>query len=260
MKLIPPYPRTTHLQGSGRPFAKRGLLDRTPLERLKGLNLVVEEKIDGAHTGILFYEGKVKIISRRNFLRGGPTEGPFQLLKTWTACHFPSFQEVLGERYVMFGEWAFAKHTVFYDLLPHYFLEFDVYDREKQIYLTTPARRSLLESLPVVSVPVLAEGTFEDPSKLPQLVTRSLYKSADWKAVLAQSAWEHTPMVEAETDPSDDAEGLYIKWEEDGQVKARHKWVRPSFLATVLDSGSHWRDRPVIENHLADGVDIYSPT
>lgn len=38
--------------------------------------------------------------------------------------------EVLGRRYVMYGEWMYAKHTIYYDLLPHYYMEFDVLDRE----------------------------------------------------------------------------------------------------------------------------------
>ncbi|MCH9684909.1 MAG: hypothetical protein K0V04_25965, partial [Deltaproteobacteria bacterium] len=46
--------------------------------------------------------------------------------------------------------------------------------------------------------------------------------------------------VRDQTDDSPLAEGLYIKVEEQGQVVARYKWVRASFLTSVADSGGHW--------------------
>ena len=52
-------------------------------------------------------------------------------------------------------------------------------------------------------------------------------------------------------------EGLYIKVEEDGAVVTRYKFIRADFLATVLQSGSHWLDRPIMPNGLREGTDIY---
>ncbi len=57
----------------------------------------------------------------------------------------------------MYGEWLYAKHTVFYDNLPHYFMEFDVLDRLTRAFLSTTARRELLTGLPVMPVPVIEE-------------------------------------------------------------------------------------------------------
>ena len=46
---------------------------------------------------------------------------------------------------------------------------------------------------------------------------------------------------------------------EDGDyVTDRLKYVRGSFLNTILDSESHWADRPIIVNCLADGVDLFA--
>jgi hypothetical protein len=52
-------------------------------------------------------------------------------------------------------------------------------------------------------------------------------------------------------------EGLYIKVEEDGRVIERYKYIRASFLASVLDSGGHWLKRPIVPNQLQDGVDLF---
>jgi hypothetical protein len=158
----------------------------------------------------------------------------------------------------MYGEWLYAKHTIFYDALPHYFLEFDVWDRESTIFLSTPARASLLAGLPVVSVPVIASGTFRT---IDEHVGRSRFKTAHYATRFAnQCEAIGYPLEKAlkETDASVEMEGLYVKWEEDGAVKGRYKFVRPSFLTAVLDSGSHWHDRPVIPNLLAERVDLFA--
>ena len=66
----------------------------------------------------------------------------------------------------------------------------------------------------------------------------------------------HADYVEKQTDPSDLAEGLYIKVEEDGRVVERFKYVRHDFLTTVLDSASHWQSRPILPNRLAPGIKL----
>jgi len=73
---------------------------------------------------------------------------------------------VLGARYIMYGEWMYAKHTVFYDRLPHTFLEFDVYDRKARVFLSTKARRALLTGLPIMPVPVVLRAKCARPSRL----------------------------------------------------------------------------------------------
>jgi hypothetical protein len=42
-------------------------------------------------------------------------------------------------------------------------------------------------------------------------------------------------------------------------VTERYKYVRADFLATVLDAGSHWLDRPIIPNRLEPGSDLFDP-
>ena len=64
----------------------------------------------------------------------------------------------------MYGEWMVAKHTAFYDALPHYFMEFDVLDTETGNFLSTDARRLLLSQCPVHSVKVLETGKFQSRS------------------------------------------------------------------------------------------------
>ena len=254
------YPRTQHIQGSRLQPGDHDL-SAVPFPELLGRQLVVEEKIDGANSAVSFDErGKLLLQSRGHYLTGGPRERHFALLKTWAHTHAGAMQRVLGDRYVMYGEWVYALHTVFYDRLPHYFLEFDVLDRQSEAWLSTERRRSLLAGLPVASVPVLAEGQLASLKRLTHLIGPSSFKTDRWREQLTQAALEsgEDPVrVSARTDPSDAMEGLYIKVEEDGQVLARYKWVRAGFLQAVQQSGGHWLDRPIVPNALASGVSLF---
>jgi len=168
--------------------------------------------------------------------------------------HRDAFYRVLGTRYIMYGEWMYAKHTVFYDALPHYFLEFDILDREIGIFLDTPTRHAMLEKLSVVSVPVLGEGAYQKKEELLKLLGQSRYVTGNQRQNLTDEAVKLKLDAERacqETELSGLMEGLYIKVEEDGQVVDRMKFVRAAFLQCVDFSESHWIDRPIIPNQLA---------
>jgi hypothetical protein len=254
------YPRTRHLEGSRLQPGDEDL-SSVPLGELCGRRVVVEEKVDGGNAGISFDgEGRLYLQSRGHFLDGGARERHFALFKTWASRWQRELFEALGSRFVLYGEWLYAKHTVFYDALPHYFLEFDLLDTETGSFLSTPERRARLAGLPVASVPVLWEGPgerFHDPA---DWVRPSLYTSERWRERLVEVVRElglREERVLAETDRSGLAEGLYVKVEEEGRVLDRYKFIRPSFLQAVVESGSHWLDRPVVPNLLADGVDLF---
>jgi hypothetical protein len=222
---------------------------------------VLAEKVDGANAGISFdAAGHLRLQSRGHFLTGGPRERQFDLFKTWIACHQARLFDALGSRYVLYGEWLYAKHTVFYDALPHYFLAFDLLDTESMCFLATEGRRAIIDDLPVVSVPMLDVRTISTAAEVAALIGPSLFKSAGWRERLAEVAASldlDPATVLRETDPSDLMEGLYIKVEEDGRVVARAKFVRSSFQAAIDQSGGHWQDRPIVPNQLAEGVDLF---
>jgi hypothetical protein len=259
MELIK-YPRTQHIEGSRLQPGDEDL-DSISFRSLIGKAIVIEEKLDGANSGVSFdADGRLYLQSRGHFLDGGPREKHFALLKTWANTHKQALWNALSIRYVMFGEWLYAKHTVFYDRLPHYFMEFDLLDKQKREFLSTDRRRAVLSGLPVASVPVLYQGQARSLSHVTSLVGRSLYKSGNWKERMAESALSRgidADRVAAETDGSDTMEGLYIKTEEDGIVTGRFKYIRLSFLTSVVDSGSHWLERPIVPNQLREGVDIF---
>lgn len=263
MSELRKYPRTQHIRGSRLQPGDEDL-EAVPFSELVGRHLVVEEKLDGSNSAVSFdASGELLLQSRGHYLRGGASERQFALLKTWAVSHQAALRDVLGARYVVYGEWLYAKHTVFYDRLPHYFMEFDVLDREAACFLSTPARRALLDGLPVVPVPVLSAGPLPSLDALTRLIRPALYKSATWLESLraaSVAAGQDPERVLSETDTSQDSEGLYLKWEEGGRVRGRYKFIRTSFFTKVQSQETHWIDRPVVPNGLAEGVDLFAVT
>lgn len=256
--IIRKYPRTPHIQGSRLQPGDEDL-SQHPFSDIAGRHVVLEEKIDGANCAISFtQDGELRLQSRGHFLTGGYRERHYDLLKQWAIVHQDAFYAVLGHRYIMYGEWMYAKHSIYYDSLPHYFMEFDVLDRETGRFLDTPSRHRLLEGLPICSVPVLASGTFQSTSDILQYLGDSHYISADHTDHLREEALKQgqdADRVCRETDASRIMEGIYIKVEENGEVVLRMKYVRASFLQTTEVSQINWLDRPIIHNGITRSLE-----
>lgn len=260
MLSIHKYPRTHHIEGSRlRPGDED--LDAVPFDAIAGRHLVVEEKMDGANCGISFGSaGELLLQSRGHYLTGGAREKHFTLFKQWATVHTAGLYERLGTRYVLYGEWLYAKHTIFYDALPHYLMEFDILDTHTDQFLSTPRRAELLEGLPVVSVRVLSEGRMKRIKELANLLGPSAFITPRHLQRLREVCNRHNldpERVLRETGPSRDMEGLYIKVEEDGVVTGRYKYVRASFLTAVLAAEGHWLNRPIVPNLLREDVDMF---
>lgn len=258
--FIVKFPPTRHIEGSRHQMGDSP--DDVKIAEIADDHSVSEEKIDGANAAVSFdRDATLYLQSRGHFLSGGGRERHFSLFKTWANTHSSRFYDALGSRYRMYGEWVFAKHTIYYDALTAYFFEFDVLDTQTGDFLSTDARREILYGLPVVPVPVLSRKPIKSKKDIEQLVRPSLLRTANWRDSLAQQAvfsGSRIDMVMKQTDKSELSEGIYIKIEEGDRVKNRLKYVRGDFLQTITDSDSHWHSRPIIQNQLAAGIDIFS--
>ena len=252
------YPRTPHLEGSRLQPGDEDL-SQVPFDAIRGRHLVIEEKCDGANTAVSFGPGcELLLQSRGHYLTGGYRERHYNLMKQWAGARRDALYALLGARYIMYGEWMYAKHTVYYDRLPHYFLEFDILDRETGVFLDTPTRRAMLRGAPVASVPVLAEGSFRTREQVLALLGPSAYVSGNLRQSLAETAEKLGLDPEkacAGTDLSGMMEGLYIKVEEDGRVADRVKYVRAQFVQCMDAPETRWIDRPIIPNRLTGSVE-----
>ncbi|MBQ3079979.1 MAG: RNA ligase family protein [Clostridia bacterium] len=252
------YPRTPHIEGSRLQIGDEDL-SQVPFSEIKDKHIVIEEKIDGANTALSFDgDGNLLLQSRGHYLTGGFRERHYNLFKQWAGVHRDAFYKRLSERYIMYGEWMYAKHSIYYDALPDYFMEFDVLDRETGEFLDTKRRHEILSGLPVSHVPVLSEGRFQRMEDVLKFLGNSRFITENHIENLrtaAEREGQDAEKVLRETDMSMTMEGLYIKAEEDGEVKSRVKFVRASFLQTVAESQSHWLNRPIIPNGITRSID-----
>lgn len=256
--IIIKYPRTPHLQGSRLQPGDEDLSQR-PFSDIAGKHVVLEEKIDGANSAISFTDyGELRLQSRGHFLTGGYRERHYDLLKQWAIVQQDKLYEVLGNRYIMYGEWMYAKHSIYYDALPHYFMEFDVLDRVSGKFLDTPSRHELLKDLPICHVPVLASGAFSNMEEILKYLGDSKYITANHIDHLREDAEKlglDADKICRETDASRTMEGIYIKVEVEGEVVDRMKFVRASFLQTEETPQTNWLDRPIIPNRITGTID-----
>ena len=183
--------------------------------------LTVEEKIDGANLGISFdTSGNLRLQNRGTYLQK-PHEGQWKNLSSWLHPRMDILFESLTDHYILFGEWCYARHSVFYDYLPDWFLGFDVYDKAKGKFLSCFRRDFFLESLEFAVVPYVAQGRFTLETLIP---------------FLSQSAYG-----------TSNAEGLYLRWDEGGWLKKRAKLVRPQFTQSIAE---HWSKSALQKNKL----------
>lgn len=186
--------------------------------------LIVEEKMDGANLGVSFdAEGSIRAQNRGAFLRL-PGSGQWKKLGEWLAIHADVLLENLSDRYILFGEWCYAQHSILYDRLPDWFLGFDIYDWEARHFLSSERRSRLLEKMHISEVPSIARGRFSYP---------------ELKKLLAQSMLADRPV-----------EGLYLRFDEGGWLGQRAKLVRPAFIQAVEQ---HWSRSAIRPNRLAVG-------
>jgi hypothetical protein len=235
------YPRTPHLFGSrGTDDDKH--LDEAASERfLADPSLIVEEKIDGTNVGVHFTSKGEMVLQCRGHLIADGMHPQYDLLKQWTAAKRFELEQRLEDRLILFGEWAYARHSVHYRKLPHYFFEFDVYDKDAEAFLSLEKRLAVIDGLGVVTVPVVHTGPIAR-DEIERLIGPSQFDSHF-----------DNPL----TKRSDNLmEGLYLRTEASGIVSGRAKLVRPEFVEKVKLS-THWQHQAVVPNLLRDGVDIW---
>ena len=236
------YPRTPHLFGSTGTSDDKHLGQRESLEFIDNESLIVEEKLDGTNVGIHFSNKQMHLQCRGHLITAG-MHPQYDLFKQWATVNRANFEHNLEERFILYGEWLFAKHSIHYRSLSHYFYEFDIYDKSERRFLSLERRLEILEPMNIETVPVVHRGAL---------------KHRELEGIIVDSAFD-SEFENPLTGRSDSLmEGLYLRTESaDGFVTHRAKFVRPAFTEKVKQS-THWQQQAMVQNLLADGVDIWS--
>ena len=236
------YPRTPHLFGSkGTPDDKH-LSEAESNRFIADESLIVEEKIDGTNVGIHFTDDGQMVLQCRGHLITEGMHPQYDLFKQWAVVKRAALEERLACDFILFGEWMYARHSIHYRQLPHYFFEFDVYDKENQCFLSLEKRKVILEGSGIHTVPVLKSGSLKR-GELVELVGPSWF----------DSHFENP--ITGRTDKL--MEGLYLRTESKGVVTGRAKFVRTEFVEKIKQS-THWQQQALVPNVLKAGTDIWS--
>ncbi len=236
------YPRTPHLVGSKGTSDDKHLGAAASSAFIANPSLIAEEKLDGTNVGIHFTSsGELKLQCRGHEITEG-MHPQYDLFKQWAYAKSTVFEELLQDRYILYGEWLYARHSVHYRALPHYFFEFDIFDKQTIKFLDLATRLQMLTGTGIQTVPVVHRGatTIE---KLWKLIRESAFQ-AEFENPLTHQV-DHL------------MEGLYLRTEAAGVVTGRAKLVRPEFVEKVKQS-EHWQHQALVPNQLQAGVEIWS--
>jgi atypical dual specificity phosphatase len=158
------------------------------------------------------------LVQNRSHYINPSSHAQFKKLGGWLDVHRKGLYAALdrdplfAERYILYGEWLAATHSVLYTALPDLFAAFDMFDRAEGMFLGRTQLERVLEGTGITLVPVLRIGDMPDPGELEKMV-QATSRFTEGKV-----------------------EGVYVKVEDGGKVVARGKVVRGDFIA----GNEHW--------------------
>jgi len=236
------YPRTPHLFGSRGTDDDKHLGQKESLDFIADASLIVEEKLDGTNVGIHFTSAGRMVLQCRGHEISAGMHPQYDLFKQWTMGKRPELEAILEDRLLLFGEWLYARHSLHYRRLPHYFFEFDIYDKQRQVFLDLASRLGLLEGTGIRTVPIIHRG----PATADQL--HELIGPSQFDSIFENPLTNRTDNL---------MEGLYLRTEAEGCVTGRAKFVRPEFVEKIKQS-EHWQHQAIVPNRLAQDAEIWS--
>ncbi|THZ20209.1 hypothetical protein D6C91_04832 [Aureobasidium pullulans] len=231
--FIHKFPRTRHLYNAG--SATRDDLILTSSDAVAFLDssdpsitLTIEEKVDGANLGISLDSSVNFKVQNRSHYVNSKSHAQFKKLDRWLEDHYEGLITVLQVdepgKWILYGEWLFAKHSIHYTSLPDMFLAFDLFDTEQGTFLSREALSTRLSGTNIHQV-----NDLELPETLNEQSLLDIVRSR-------QSIY-YDGIVE----------GVYLRRQKDGKTIDRAKIVRSDFIA----GDEHWNRRGITPNVVA---------
>ena len=217
------FPRTPHLFViPGLDIRDDKVVPESEAEKFYKSPVIVEEKVDGANVGISFENNELKFQNRGNYILSGG-QPQFEPIWDWGYKRLHQLSDILQDRYIVFGEWCYAEHSIHYTRLPDWFIGFDVYDRMERMFLPVVNRNRFFDLCNITPVPLLGE--------------KKLSKTDIIRLVNNEQSRLGGGLLE----------GVYIRLESKNMLVARAKVVRKDF---IQDIGEHWSKKRLVKNEL----------
>ncbi|KAJ3573068.1 hypothetical protein NP233_g2671 [Leucocoprinus birnbaumii] len=225
--LIPPsnnvikFPRTTHLIDLGAATSDDLVSGESALSRTVTGRVTVTEKVDGANMGFSLSSDRSRIlVQNRSHWVTSDSHGQFRKLGHWLEQHRSELFSVLdrdpyyAERYILYGEWMYATHSIAYTDLPDLFIAFDLYDRSTGRFVDRVTLEAFLQGTSIELAPLMRELQDEWPSR------------SELLELIQSTSHFFNGRVE----------GVVVKVENRGYIQERGKVVRGDFIA----GNDHW--------------------
>ncbi len=219
------FPRTPHLPGSNVVDTDRSLTFEEVAVLCRDFEVVIQEKLDGTCVGLFFDETDKPVLLKRGGEIGNRERDQYNLFRTWVQQRADALRETLAKRHVLFGEFLWQTHGLFYDRLPDFFVGYDLLDRAAGTFLSSTVVKRRLHGV-VELVPELWRGTMRNPKQL----ARTIAESAEHPSAFG-----------------DRAEGVYVRFEDEDQLVARAKYRNSAFQPG-------WHDALPKRNKLAPNL------
>jgi len=205
------FPRTFHL-----PFSECLSSDDKYIEDIaifKSQEIVVTEKMDGENFSL--YHNKVHARS---------LDSKHHESRSWIKGFHAQFKHSIPNNLQIVGENLFAKHSIYYDKLPSYFLVFSIIQNDKFIYSWDDILH-ICDILGLAHVPVLYRGYWDDDIIKNCFRTNSFYGAEQEGYVIRL-----TKQIDV------------IDW-----PKEAAKFVRKNHI----QSNEHWMQQKIIKNAIS---------
>jgi len=182
------YDKTFRISVPQYPAAGRFTLSSKEVTQLLAGRVVVEEKMDGANVGIIRHKQGLHL-QKRGSLVGQSEHLQYQRFLAWAM--YENFNQLmkLPIGSLVYGEWLYCVHTLFYDKLPSYFLAFDVWDGKR--FLDYDERNAFCIKYGLEQVPLVSVGNYE-PKELFDLIPKvSNYGSGMSEGIIVKRYNKH---------------------------------------------------------------------
>ena len=170
------FPKTPHLFDLGNVQSDDILVDEKTCDYfIKNCNVTIEEKIDGSNLGISMEDYKFVIKNRSHIIKTNEHQ-QYSKLEQWIGDHYEDLYKILEKhqcRYILYGEWLQATHTINYTKLSDYFIAYDIFDKLENKFYSRKKFRSIMEKTNIKVIPMMYHGVIESKNFMLKLMDSS---------------------------------------------------------------------------------------
>jgi hypothetical protein len=215
----PKYNRTFHF-----PWSKGATNDdkiAATVNSLINAPIIISEKMDGSNASL----ESTGCFARTH--ASAPTHASFDALKALHA----TIKYKIPNKYQLFGEWCYAKHSIEYSSLPGYFLLFNVRDLNSTLnmWLSWEEIELWAKKIGVPTVPILFKGTVSSEKELKKLVESLMIKPSVCGGI---------------------REGVVVRVQNAFADHAFSSSIMKCVRANHVQTSTHWTTQEIIKNKL----------